>query len=276
MTVKPADLKPSAPAISRRTTRSQPTQPAQQPSIPPPLLDLIILLPDFLSPSSSSIPPSSLPLLLSSPPFSQLPSHLPLLSSLLSGALHSQALSLTRLALPSTNPSFLHRSVPSLPTHISTLLDGISSRKASLTKSRLAVASRTSLLLSDQVILLTRLVKSLEGKHGPVARSLEYRAAEAGLEAEKQSLEVGATLQNVKREVYSPEVVQALTNYAGHLRDARGRIAEKIRGLELELEGYEAGGKEKQRKMREMARVWREMSGRVEEARGDLERLGRA
>ncbi|KAK4460114.1 hypothetical protein QBC42DRAFT_333392 [Cladorrhinum samala] len=283
LTVKPGDLKPSAPTISRRATRSQqPTthQPTQQqllPSIPLPLLDLIHLLPGFLSPAPhSSISPSSLALLLSSPPFSQLPTLLPTLSPLLSGALHSHALSLTRLALPATNPSFLHRSVASLPTHVSTLLDGILSRKASLTKSRLAVASRTSVLLSDQVALLARLVKSLEGKHGPVARSLEYRAAEAGLEAEKQSLEVGAALQGVRREVYSPEVVRALTNYAGHLKDARGRLTEKIKGLELELESYEAGGEEKERKMREMARVWREMSGRIEDVRGDLERLGRA
>ncbi|KAK3990793.1 hypothetical protein QBC44DRAFT_324747 [Cladorrhinum sp. PSN332] len=281
---KPIESKPAAPTLTRRTTRSQQQQQTLSSSqhsttsdLPQPLLDLLLLLPPLLQPpSTTSLSTSETALLLSTPPLSQLPTHLPLLSSLISSSLHATALSLTRLALPATNPSFVHRSIPSLPTHISSLQDTIASRKATITKSRLALASSVSSLLSDQILLLTQFIKSLEAKHGPIARSLEYKATETSLEAQKQELEVRIQLQSVKREVYSSEVVDALSNYASHLRDAKGRLSEKIRGLKVELGEYEAGGQDKQRKMREMARVWREMSARVEDARGDLERLGGA
>ncbi|KAK4228044.1 hypothetical protein QBC38DRAFT_476029 [Podospora fimiseda] len=276
---KPTETKPLAPTLTRRTTRSsqqqQPPTSTTVTDLPQPLLDLLLLLPPLLSPPTS-LPPSETALLLSTPPLSLFPTHLPLLSSLISQSLHSQALSLTRLALPQQNPSFIHRSIPSLPTHISSLQDTIASRKAAITKSRLAAATAISTLLSDQILLLSQFIKSLEAKHGPIARSLEFKATETCLEAEKQELEVKLQLQGIKREVYSPDVVDALSNYSAHLRDAKGRLSEKIRGLKVELEEYEAGGKDKQRKMREMARVWREMSGKIEEARGDLERLGGA
>ncbi|KAK4163051.1 hypothetical protein QBC43DRAFT_320461 [Cladorrhinum sp. PSN259] len=281
---KPTESKPAAPTLTRRTTRSQPQQQLSlHPSsaatttktdLPEPLLDLLLLLPPLLSSPSTSLTNSDLSLLLNTPPLSQLQSHLPVLASLISQSLHVQALSFTRLALPNTNPSFIHRSISSLPTHISTLQDSISSKKASITKSRLALASQVSSLLADQNLLLSKLLKSLESKHGPIARSLEYKATETCLEAQQQELETKIQLQNLKGQVYAPEVVTSLRNYSSHLRDAKARLNEKVRGLKAELDEYESrGGEDNRRKMKEMARVWREMSGRLEEARGDLERL---
>lgn len=85
----------------------------------------------------------------------------------------------------------------------------------------------------------------------------------------------------VRGEVYSPSAMRALEGYADHLRDARGRVGEDIRGLRDVLGSYgvrdgEGGDQGMERTMREMARVYREMNRQVEEVRGDLVRLGRA
>jgi hypothetical protein len=98
----------------------------------------------------------------------------------------------------------------------------------------------------------------------------------------------------VGREVYTPRAAAALGRYAAHLRDARARAREEIGGLEEELgrygvvvdrdrdgdsdgtRGRERGNEAKERTMREMARVYRDMERQIEEVRADLERLGRA
>lgn len=89
-------------------------------------------------------------------------------------------------------------------------------------------------------------------------------------------------LGQVKEQVYTPDAIRALERYAEHLRDAKYRVGEDIRGLRGMLGCYgvdeeEGRGDEgKERVMREMARVYREMGQQMEEIRGDLERLGRA
>ncbi|KAK0719010.1 hypothetical protein B0T21DRAFT_295261 [Apiosordaria backusii] len=278
------------PTLLRRPTRSQsqsqsqgyhpPPLPLAQPKPPPlpqSLLDLLLLLPPLLSPTNP-IPPSQLPLLLSNPPFSTLPSHIPLLSSFLSQSLHTTALTLTRLSQPTTNPSFLHRSISSLPAFSTTQRETLSHKKYSLLRSRLSLAAAVSNLLDQQVFVLGKLIKSLEAKHGPISRSLEYSAAETALVAQKQELEIKSAGRAVKREVYSPEVVTALENYGRHLRDAKGRLGERIKGLEGELGEYyrRDGERDKERKMKEMARVYVDMGRQLEEVRKDLERLDTA
>ncbi|CRK18052.1 hypothetical protein BN1708_012224 [Verticillium longisporum] len=76
------------------------------------------------------------------------------------------------------------------------------------------------------------------------------------------------------------ETVSALTNYGVHLRDARVRVEESIRRLEMELEGYGVGAQRGQAqaqegRMREMARVYRAMEREIDEVKKDLKRLGR-
>ncbi|KAK3343518.1 hypothetical protein B0T25DRAFT_464082 [Lasiosphaeria hispida] len=282
----PRDAKPPpAPALNRRAKLAQ-SQASRQstPSseLPAPLLDLLLLLPPFLTAPPSALSPDSTALLLSSPPFSLLPSLLPPLAALISSTLHASAVHLARIANPTTNPSFVHRSVPSVPSHVAGLASSIATRKTALTKSRLAAATALTSLLHTNAQALSHLLRALEAKHGPIARSLEFRATEAALSAQRQGYEAATAMWVVRRETYTPEAVRALGNYAGHLRDAKGRMGEAMRTLRAELEGYGVdvyqegamGGKEKM--MREMARVYRDMGRQVEEVRGDLERLGRA
>lgn len=103
------------------------------------------------------------------------------------------------------------------------------------------------------------------------------------LAAQKQAAEAEAAMWRVRRELYTPDVRRGLMAYARHLRDARGRLGEGVRARRGELVGYggvdgegEGGDAGRERKMKEMARVKREMEKQLEEVRGDLERLGRA
>lgn len=148
--------------------------------------------------------------------------------------------------------------------------------------------------LSQNAIALSHLLRSLESKHGPIARSLEFRATEMVLKAQRQEQEIQITLWQARRDVYSTGTTRALGNYMMHLRDGKGRLREGVRNLTSELVGYgvdldgddglprHGGGvgrekeKGKERTMREMARVYHEMGRQVDEVRGDLERLGSA
>lgn len=253
------------------------------------MLDLLLLLPPLLKePSSLPQDSESIVLLLSSPPFSDLPRLLPQLAILISGALHSSAVHLARIANPSTNPSYVHRSIPNLPAYRTSLAKTVADRKVELTWARLAAAAALASLLQQQTTVLSQLLRALEAKHGPVARSLEFRASEAALTARRQQAEAETALWQARRDTYTPEAAQALANYAAHLRDARARLAEAVQRLKAELDAYGVGvpqdgqGKvgdsskgSKEKVMREMARVYRDMGRQVEEVRGDLERLGR-
>jgi hypothetical protein len=233
-------------------------------------------------------------ILLTNPPLSSLPSLLPHLTPLVSASLRSSAVQLARLAQPSTNPSYIHRAISSLPTHVATLSTRVAAQQLELSKSRLAATTALLSLLAIRAQTLGLLVRALEAKHGVVARSLEGQAAEAGLAAQRQETEAQSALVAATRDTYTPEAVGALGNYARHLRDARIRVGESIRNLRTELAEYgvDAAGDDengdeagtgagrvepgKGRTMREMARVYREMGRQVDEVRADLERLGKA
>jgi hypothetical protein len=267
-----------APSLTRRPRpQQQPTTPVGE--LPAPLLDLLLLLPPLLN-APSELSPESTALLLSSPPLSDFPTHLPQLARLVSSTLHSSAVHLARIANPTTNPSYVHRSIPALPTYAASLESAIADRKVELTRARLAAAAELTSLLQEQTSVLAQLLRALEAKHGPIARSLEFRATEAALTAQRQEAEAETALWVARRDTYTPEAARALANYASHLRDAKARLNEAIHSLKAELEAYgvqgEGGGGGKEKVMREMARVYRDMGRQVEEVRGDLERLGRA
>ena len=81
--------------------------------------------------------------------------------------------------------------------------------------------------------------------------------------------------------VYTPEVRQALLIYGENLRDGRARLGMRGRDAERVLRGYGVGweedddeeGKQQERTMKEIARVWAEMESQVEGVRRDIERL---
>lgn len=204
---------------------------------------------------------------------------------------------LARIAKPTTNPSYVHRSVPTLPGHAASLAAAIAERKLAQERARLSATAALTSLLQQQTAVLSQLLRVLEAKHGPVARSLEFRATEAALTAQRQEAEAETALWLARRDTYTPEASRALANYAAHLRDARGRLAEAVRSLRAELRAYgvdvaggdgsgsdhdetgdgrQGGNSSKERVIREIARVYRDMTKQMEDVRDDLERLGRA
>ncbi|OTA51972.1 hypothetical protein K449DRAFT_417779 [Hypoxylon sp. EC38] len=266
-----------------RRTRSVPQN--QQPrdsvsALPPEILDLLLLLPPFLS-NASSMPNSSLALILSRPPFSELNTLFPILTATLSATLSRQTKALARVLNPHTNPSYIHRSIPTLASTTADLQASISNSSNSLSRSRQRATHDLTTHLSQHARALAQLVRVLESKHGPAARSAELRAADAGLESQIWALAAEALLWDARRTVYPPEAQRALANYRRHLGDARMRLADAVRVRETELGDYgmsiiegESGDETKERTMREIARVWREMETRLNEIKADLDRLG--
>ena len=262
---------PPEPGASARSGRPAP-------QLPDSLLDLLLLLPPLLT-SAEQLPPDSLQLLLSNQPFTSLEEHLPSLASLVSSNLQSSAVQLARAANPTTNASFLHRHISSVPSHIRTLSSDIRQQSVSLAAARLETANALVRLLQKHTQSLILLIRSLEAKHGGVARSLEFRAADVSLDAQLGELNAETALWNVRKDVYSPEVREALRNYASHLRDGQRRLVEAARTARAELVEYgvavdgEGGDARKERSMREAARTYRDMRRQVEEAQRDLSRL---
>lgn len=208
-----------------------------------------------------------------------LPELLPELAHLVSQSLRTSALALARIANPTTNPSYLHRSIPNLPQSLSKLVDTTQTlSQKTIPSSRLAATSSLVPLLNAHVKALSRLIHALEGKLASPQRDLLLRAQMLPLAAEESSLRAKLNLDGLEKEVYSPEVRGALGNYRRHLRDATARLEAKIRELAIALEAYGIdvgkGGDEGRAKMyREMARVYGDMKKQVKEVEGDLERL---
>lgn len=245
------------------------------------LVDLLLILPPLLNAASSSPPaisPESAALLLGSPPLSNLTTLAPELAALVSANLHASALAVTRLTHPATNPSFVHRHIPALENDYASLRDQLAAARASLMAARMRVVSSLTQLLYMYAEIQTHLVRCLEAKHGPIAHSLELRASEVALLAQKAESEAAQTLTGLQEAVYSPEVVSALRTYAAHLRDAKMRGAERVRNLQRELKEYgvdvdDGGGSAKERMMREMAKAHEEIGRQVDEVTQDLARL---
>ncbi|KAH7134801.1 hypothetical protein B0J13DRAFT_626001 [Dactylonectria estremocensis] len=282
-----ATATPADPASAPRTSRLRPQhqQPMSQPpaqqqqqqsSLPDPLLDLLLILPPLLDPDAPRLPQESLELLFAHPPLSDIESLLPALAPLLALSLRSSALSLARIAHPSTNPSYLHRHIAALPETIAALSADLAASQSALAADRLRSLTALTTVLHASTQALAHLVRALEAKHGVVARSLELRAAEVSLQAQRHGADAALSVAAVRRDVYTPEALVALKNYAAHLRDARIRSEERIRGLKAELGEYGVGidgGEGKQKMMKEMSRVYRDMGRQMDEVKGDLERL---
>lgn len=262
--------KPSATTANKAVSRSS--------ELPEPLLDLLLLLPPLLT-SPEEPTAETLQLLLANPPFSCLAELMPDLASLVSSNLQSSAVQIARAAFPATNPSFTHRQVPSLPRRIAELSSDLQRQSDSLADARLVVTNAFTQLLQKQTEALVLLIRSLEAKHGGIARSLEHRAAGVSLEAQLGQVSAETALWDVRKGVYSPEVREALDNYSSHLRDGQLRLREAMRTAQVELQDYgvavdgRAGDPRKERALREAARVYRETRRQIEDAHNDLSRL---
>ncbi|KAI1319498.1 hypothetical protein F5Y16DRAFT_101218 [Xylariaceae sp. FL0255] len=311
--------------LQHRRTKSRPQS---QSSLPPDLLQLLLLIPPFLDNATpASIPPESLQLLLSSPPFSNLAELFPALIECISTRLSAQASSLARVISPTTNPSYIHRVIPTLP-QLALDLVADTSNPISTPKNGNSILSATADLtayLHQQTQTLIHLLDALELKHGAMGTSASLRAQEATQQAQVSSLASKALLAETRLLVYPPSAQRALGNYNRHLGDAARRAEDAMRVREAELGDYgvavsyasgdaevegsghiagharntsntkkarsraatttDSGGgrgrgviltvtdENRERTMREMARVWREMDTRLREVQGDLRRL---
>ncbi|RYO92463.1 hypothetical protein DL763_004690 [Monosporascus cannonballus] len=305
---QPPQAATAASSRPRRGTRTrsasiaqqQQQQPAQ--SLPPELVDILLLLPPLLD-QAPSLPASSLTTLLTTPPLGNLPAHFPTLLAHLSTHLNNQALALARVLHPQTNASYLHRSIPSLPATARALVARLAAAQTAASRARLAAAADLKAHLDRHGALLAAQLRVLEAKHGPAARGTALRAELAALDAGGWALAARALRSDAMADVYPREARAALLNYRRHLAGARVRLLDGVGVREAELGDYgvsvSAGGDggdgdgdggreggrkiataaatamgEKERRMREIARVYKEMEGRVREVRADLERLG--
>lgn len=267
-----------APEPARPPVRSAHKAVPRASELPEPLLDLLLLLPPLLT-SAEEPQVETLQLLLANPPFSSLDEHIQELATLVSSNLHSAAVQIARAAFPATNPSFTHRQVPSLARRIAELASDLERQSDSLAHARLAATNTLTRLLQRQTESLILLIRSLEAKHGGIARSLEHRSTDVSLEAQLGQVNAETALWNVRKDVYSPEVREALATYSAHLRDGRLRLREAMRTAQVELQDYgvavdgQAGDPRKERSLREAARAHRETRRRIEDAQNDLSRL---
>lgn len=265
----------ASPLDEDKPTSCQQPRRDEQLGAPDRLLDLLQALAPFLQ-AGQSLSPDTAHLLLSSPPLSYLEALLPDLGALLSANIAASALNLARVAGPAINPSSLHCQVASLSQDFSALAKALDRAQSSLSTARLATLSDLVELLDMHAQCLVRLVRLLETKHGVVAHHLELRASDASLQAQRGKIDAEQALRNVQRDIYTPETVAALRNYTAHLSDAKIRSNERIRGLKFELAEYGVGvkgGQSKERKLREMAMAYRDMSRQMGDVKGDLDRL---
>ncbi|EHK45491.1 hypothetical protein TRIATDRAFT_138671 [Trichoderma atroviride IMI 206040] len=236
---KPSSSSTASTRLSRASERLQQKQSqSSAEATPEALLELILILPSFLD-TVDTLPHDSIALLLSGPPLSDFEALLPDLADLISSNLHASALGLARLAHPATNPSYLHRYVASLPKDFVNLNAGLAAAEETLKAARIRTITSLTNLLQLFSECLTCLVRTLEAKHGVIARSLELRASDISLDAQRAEKQAEQTMLKLRKEVYTAESISALQHYVTHLKDANTRVAEKVRDLQVDLEAYD-------------------------------------
>jgi hypothetical protein len=243
------------------------------------LVELIILLSQHLT--IPNLPPSCLATLESTNLYASLPSQIPEISALLSAQLLSQALPLARILAPTTNASFLHRQVPSIPAHIDALRSQLSSEKIKLEQSRIALIPTLNALLTSYRTAIVLAIQILERTiHGQLSRSSKIRSELLAAESKTKAQEAKILQLRCLEALYTKDVVVALRVYAEHLRDGRSRLVQRSKEAQRELARYGVGRREedgdragKEKVMKEVARVYGEMGREIEEVRRDLARL---
>ncbi|KAH6682744.1 hypothetical protein B0J14DRAFT_574271 [Halenospora varia] len=265
--LNPSTTKPS------KSSKVQPTP--LSPPLPTELIELTLLLTSHLS---NPLATSQLTVLETTPQWTSLSTHLPQLCALLSTYLHTQAVALARILSPTTNPSFLHRNIPKMVPMITDLQHQITTKKLELHKARNTLTTLTTTLLQAYQTATTHTIQLLEtSKHGSLSLERHYLTKTSYLSLSVQQLHLSAREKGIKgrKMVYTDEVVQALGRYKENLRDGRERLGERKREAEKVLWGYGVGREddEKERVMREIARVYGELQKEIRDVGRDVERL---
>ncbi|PHH62737.1 hypothetical protein CDD81_6725 [Ophiocordyceps australis] len=241
------------------------------PASPPTLRALVVALAPLLS---SSLPASTTALLLSHPPLSHLPAHLDDLAALVSASLHSSALALARLAHPCSPPSLLHRHIPSLATDYAALDAALSSARHDLQVARARTLAAAARLLATHTQSLSLLVRTIESKHGVVARGLQLAATHVSLEAQQAEAEAVQLSTSIQNKIYTPNVVEALQHYSQHLQHVKSRLVERIDGLQAQMQQLldESGVDEAEHdELKKLAAQYCDLKRQIDEAMKDME-----
>lgn len=219
---------------------------------------------------------SSIKVLESTAQWSALNGQLATVGSLISTYLHNQVLALVKIETPTTNPSYLHRGIPKLVDSVTTTQVEIASKKADLATRRTALVGKTTNLLGTYNMAIALIVRILEQtKHGSLSRLVKTKAEYLNASATQVNLEIKEKGIRGEKMVYTPEAIGALSNYMENLRDGQERLGERERGAKRELWGYGVGREdgEKEKVMKEIARVYGELAKESREVTIDVERL---
>jgi hypothetical protein len=149
--------------------------------------------------------------------------------------------------------------------------------KASLRARRTALVEKTTIFLRTCHLAISLIIRILEqSKHGSVSRHIKTKAEYLNVVARTVELETREKGVRGNKMVYTEEVNGALQNYMRNLRDRRERFRERKADAERVLWGYGVGreeGNEKEKVMREIARVYSELGREFKEVGRDVERL---
>lgn len=153
-------------------------------------------------------------------------------------------------------------------------------KKDDLSRRRMELVSKTGMLLTIYHLCTSLIIQILESsKHGSLSRHIKAKAEYLGARGKELRYEAEEKKSKGERMVYTEDVKQALGNYMKELRDGIERLRERRRDAERTLWGYGVGrkqgegGEEKERTMKEIARVYGELIKEVKEVGKDVERL---
>lgn len=136
---------------------------------------------------------------------------------------------------------------------------------------------KTTTLLSIYHLAVTLVIKILEQtKHGSLSRYAKTKAEYLSANAKQVVLETKEKSIRGEKMLYTPEVAAALRNYMVNLKDGQKRLEERERGGRRQLWGYGVGrgdGRDKEKTMKEIARVYGELIKECREVGRDVERL---
>ncbi len=144
---------------------------------------------------------------------------------------------------------------------------------------RTALVPKTTTLLGLYHLATTLVILILEQNvHGSISRHVKSRAELLSLSAQLLKYQAEEKAIRGDKLVYTDEVKTALQEYVRNLRDGRERLKERKKGAERVLWGYgvgrtEEGGGEKEKIMKEIARVYGGLVKEVAEVGRDVERL---
>lgn len=161
-------------------------------------------------------------------------------------------------------------------SNVQDTLSSHTSTKSALDQRRAALISTATVLMDAYHLCTVLVIQTLESVScGSVSRHARARADYWSLRARELGLSVEEKEGRAKKAIYTPSVSKALNNYMAALRDGRERLRDRERGAERALWGYGVGREEgeKEKVMREIARVYGELGKEVEDVTRDVERL---